>query len=63
MKTESGLEATREIRKRISAENHNDPRQLCDYYREYQSRFAERLKKPVVRSEKPAETEERESGN
>lgn len=44
MKPDPGLEATREVRTRISREHGNDPRRLVAYYMEYQQRFTERLR-------------------
>jgi len=44
MKTDPGLEPTREARTSISREHANDPRRLVEYYLEYQRRFADRLR-------------------
>jgi len=44
MKSDPGLEPTREVRTRISREHGNDPRRLVAYYIEYQQRFANRLR-------------------
>ena len=46
MKTDPGLQATREVRERISREFGNDPRRLIEYYMEYQRKFANRLRRP-----------------
>ncbi len=46
MRTDLGLQPTRDIRKRISRELGNDPRRLVEYYIEYQRRFSTRLRQP-----------------
>ncbi|MEE8586798.1 MAG: hypothetical protein V3T83_18300 [Acidobacteriota bacterium] len=53
MKTDPGLEATREVRKRISREHGNDPRRLVEYYIEYQRRFSDRLRWAPGADEEP----------
>lgn len=49
MKTEQGLQPTRDIREQISREHGNDPRRLVGYSMEFQRRFAERLRPPSRR--------------
>jgi hypothetical protein len=44
MRPDLGLQATREIRERISRELGNDPRRLVEHYMDYQRRFADRLR-------------------
>lgn len=46
MRTDPGLQATREVRQRISRELGNDPRRLVEYYMAYQRKFANRLRRP-----------------
>jgi len=58
MKPDRGLEATREVRTRVSREHGNDPRRLVAYYMEYQQRFAARLRwapAPQRTQKQPAE--------
>lgn len=43
MKADPGLQATRDIRLKISRELENDPRRLVEYYMKYQRRFGDRL--------------------
>ena len=49
MKTDPGLQPTRDIREQISRDHGNDPRRLVEYYMEFQRRFAERLRPPPKR--------------
>ena len=58
MKPDPGLEATREVRKRISREHDNDPRRLVEYYIEYQRRFSDRLRWAPGTAREPAEAAE-----
>jgi hypothetical protein len=51
MKTDPGLQPTRDIRERISRNQGNDPRRLVEYYIEFQRRFADRLRPPPKRKE------------
>jgi len=44
MSTDPGLETTRSIREAISREHGNDPRRLIEYYLQYQTKFAGRLR-------------------
>ena len=44
MKSDPGLEPTRDVRKTISREHGNDPSRLVEYYMEYQRRFSDRLR-------------------
>ncbi len=44
MKPDPGLQATRDIRQKISRELGNDPRRLVEYYMDYQRRFSDRLR-------------------
>lgn len=44
MEPDPGLEPTRAIREKISAEHGNDPRRLIEHYIEYQIQFADRLR-------------------
>lgn len=44
MQPDPGLEATRDVRQRISREHGNDPRRLVEYYMDYQRRFRHRLR-------------------
>ena len=44
MKPDAGLQATRDVRERISRELGNNPRRLIEYYMAYQRRFAQRLR-------------------
>jgi hypothetical protein len=46
MKTDPGLQPTREVREQISRDHGNDPRRLVEYYMEFQRRFSERLLPP-----------------
>ena len=50
MKTDPGLQPTRDIRERISRDHGNDPRRLVEYYTKFQLGFAERLRPPPGRS-------------
>ena len=50
MRTDPGLQATREVRERISRELGNDPRRLVEYYMEYQRKFVNRLRRPPDRA-------------
>ena len=49
MKTDPGLQPTRDIRERISRDHGNDPRRLVEYYVEFQRPFAARLRPPSKR--------------
>ena len=51
MKTDLGLQPTRDIRERISRDHGNDPRRLVEYYMEFQRRFVARLRSPPKRGE------------
>jgi len=58
MSTERGLEATCEIREKISREHGNDPRRLVEHYLRFQERFADQLRRapgPDRRSDEPTE--------
>lgn len=46
MKTDLGLQPTRDVRERISREHGNDPQRLVEYYMKYQRKFAGRLRPP-----------------
>ena len=46
MSTDPGMQATRDVRERISREFGNDPRRLVEYYMEYQRKFVNRLRPP-----------------
>lgn len=49
MRSDPGLQPTREVRKRISRGLGNDPRRLVEYYMEYQRKLADRLRPPPHR--------------
>ena len=49
MKSDPGLQPTRDVRERISRDHGNDPRRLVEYYIEFQRRFSERLLSPPAR--------------
>ena len=51
MKTDLGLQPTRDIRERISRDHGNDPRRLVEYYMGFQRRFVERLRPPSKRGQ------------
>ena len=44
MKTDPGIERTRDVRREISASVGDDPAKIVEYYIEMQSRFAARLR-------------------
>lgn len=46
MRTDPGLQPTRDVRERISRDLGNDPRRILEYYMEYQRRFGARLRRP-----------------
>lgn len=58
MKADSGLEATRAVREKISREHGNDARRLVEHYMDYQRRFAERLRWAPGTEPEPEETAE-----
>ncbi|MBI4614222.1 MAG: hypothetical protein HY720_11475 [Planctomycetes bacterium] len=54
MVPDTGLEATRAVRKKISREHGNDPRRLIEHYMEYQQQFGGRLRWATGSDEGPA---------
>ena len=44
---DEGIQAVRDVRKKISAECANDPRKLVEHYLAEQERYRERLLRPV----------------
>ena len=57
MSTDPGMQATREVRERISRELGNDPKRLVEYYMEYQRQFGSRLRRPPDHAETAGETD------
>lgn len=63
MKTDLGLQPTRDIRERISRDHGNDPRRLVEYYMRFQLRFAERLRPPPERQRAAEQTDVADGGS
>ncbi len=45
---DEGIQAVRDVRKKISAECANDPKRLVEHYVAEQERYRERLLRPVA---------------
>ncbi len=45
---DEGIQAVRDVRKKISAECANDPKKLVDHYMAEQERYRERLLRPTT---------------
>jgi len=58
MPTDPGLQSTRDIRVRLSREHGNDPRRLVEHYMDYQTRFADRLRRASCPGQGPDEAAE-----